>query len=226
MLDLLLELFSEEIPARMQARAADDLARLLAEALALLAPVAVQTFHGPRRIALAAAVREEVAARSSSERGPRVSAPEGALAGFLRKHGATRDQVARDGEHWVLALQTPATPAADLIAAALPGLLRRFPWPKSMRWGDGSAFTWVRPLRRVLCVLDGQIVPFTLAEGLDDGHGLLSGNETEGHRFHAPGAFAVASLAEWQDGLRVKSILDSDRLRPRGTGAALTYADG
>jgi glycyl-tRNA synthetase beta chain len=227
--DLLLELFSEEIPARMQARAADDLARLLAEALAPLAPVEVQTFHGPRRIALAAAVRDSVPARKSSERGPRVSAPDQALAGFLRKHGAERDQLARDGEHWVLTLETAATPAAALIAAALPGLLRRFPWPKSMRWGDGSAFAWVRPLRRVLCLLDGQIVPFTLAEGADDGHGLLSGNETEGHRFHAPSAFAVASLTEWQDGLRARRVIPGagERRRLVAEGVAgLATAEG
>ena len=227
--DLLLELFSEEIPARMQARAADDLARLLTEVLAPLAPAGVQTFHGPRRIAFAAAVRDGVPARSSSERGPRVSAPDQALAGFLRKHGAARDQLARDGEHWVLTLQTPATPASDLIAAVLPGLLRRFPWPKSMRWGDGSAFTWVRPLRRVLCLLDGQVVPFTLAEGADDGHGLAAGNETEGHRFHAPGAFAVTSLANWQDGLRARRVIPEagERRRLVAEGVArLAAAEG
>ena len=227
--DLLLELFSEEIPARMQARAADDLARLLAEALAPLKPVDVQTFYGPRRVALAAAVQDSVPARSSSERGPRVSAPEQALTGFLRKHGAVRDQLTRDGEHWVLTLESPATPAADLIAAALPGLLRHFPWPKSMRWGDGSAFAWVRPLRRVLCLLGGQVVPFTLADGADDGHGLLSGNETEGHRFHAPGAFAVASLADWQDGLRARRVIpgagERRRLVAEGV-ASLAAAEG
>lgn len=227
--DLLLELFSEEIPARMQARAADDLARLLTEALAPLAPADVQTFHGPRRIALAAAVREDVPARSSSERGPRVSAPDQALAGFLRKHGAVRDQLARDGEHWVLTLESPATPAVSLIAAALPGLLRRFPWPKSMRWGDGSAFTWVRPLRRVLCLLDGQVVPFALADGADDGHGLAAGNETEGHRFHAPGAFAVASLSDWQEGLRARRVIPDagERRRLVAEGIArLAAAEG
>ena len=227
--DLLLELFSEEIPARMQARAADDLARLLTEALAPLAPTDVHTFHGPRRLAFAAAVKDSVPARSSSERGPRVSAPDQALAGFLRKHGATRDQLARDGEHWVLTLETPATSAADLIAAALPALLRRFPWPKSMRWGDGSAFAWVRPLRRILCLLDGQVVPFALAEGADDGHGLRSGNETEGHRFHAPGPFAVASLADWQDGLRVRRVIPDapERRRVVAEGiAGLAAAEG
>ena len=227
--DLLLELFSEEIPARMQARAADDLARLLAEALAPLAPTDVQTFHGSRRIALAAVVQDSVPARSSSERGPRVSAPEQALTGFLRKHNATRDQLARDGEHWVLTLESPATPAASLVAAVLPGLLRRFPWPKSMRWGDGSAFTWVRPLRRVLCLLGGRVVPFALADGADDGHGLVSGNETEGHRFHAPGAFTVASLADWQDGLRARRVIpdagERRRLVAEGV-AALAATEG
>jgi len=229
MADLLLELFSEEIPARMQARAADDLARLLTEALGALAPEGVQTFCGPRRIALVATVRAEVAASSNTERGPRVAAPEQALAGFLRKHGATRDQVARDGEYWVLVLESPATPAAAVIAAALPPLLRRFPWPKSMRWGEGSAFTWVRPLRRILCLLDGRIVPFSLADGADDGHGLVSGAETEGHRFHAPGAFTVSSFAEWRDGLLARRVIPDagERRRLVAEGIArLAAAEG
>ncbi len=220
--DLLLELFSEEIPARMQARAADDLARLLTEALAQLAPEGVQTFHGPRRIALVATVQAEVPASSSTERGPRTSAPEQALTGFLRKHGATRDQLARDGEHWVLTLSSPATPNATLIAAVLPPLLRRFPWPKSMRWGDGSAFTWVRPLRRILCLLDGRVVPFALADGADDGHGLVSGNLTEGHRFHAPGPFAVSSFYEWREGLRTRRVIPAVSERRRLIAEGLT----
>jgi len=227
--ELLLELFSEEIPARMQARAADDLARLLAEALAALAPEGVRTFHGPRRIALAAAVQPEVPVSSSTERGPRANAPEQALAGFLRKHGATRDQVAQDGGHWVLTLSSPAAPAAHLVAAALPPLLRRFPWPKSMRWGDGSAFTWVRPLRRILCLLDGRVVPFTMADGADDGHGLVSGNKTEGHRFHAPGPFVVSSFAEWHDGLLARRVVPAagERRRQVAEGiASLAAAEG
>ena len=80
----------------------------------------------------------------------------------------------------------PGIAAAGLIARELPGLLRRFPWPKSMRWGGTSGFTWVRPLRRILCLLDGEVVPFDLRDGADDGHGLASGNLTEGHRFLAP----------------------------------------
>ena len=112
----------------------------------------------------------------------------------------------QEGEYWVLHRTTPAQEAADLVAAALPFLLRRFPWPKSMRWGT-SAFTWVRPLRRILCVLDGRVVPFTLADGADDGHGLASGDLTEGHRFHAPGAFGVRSFTEWEEGLRARKVI-------------------
>ena len=220
--DLLLELFSEEIPARMQARAADDLARLLTEALASLAPEGLQTFHGPRRIALAATVQDSVPASSITERGPRASAPEQALTGFLRKHGATRDQLVQDGAYWVLTIASPAIPAAELIASAMPTLLRRFPWPKSMRWGDGSAFTWVRPLRRILCLLDGDVVPFALADGADDGHGLIAGNQTEGHRFHAPGPFVVSSFAAWRNGLNARRVVPAagDRRRLIAQGIA------
>ena len=89
----------------------------------------------------------------------------------------------------------------------MPGLLRRFPWPKSMRWGGTSGFVWVRPLRRIICLLDGAVVPFDLRDGADDGHGLVSGNLTEGHRFHAPGAFAVTSAADWQDKLTARRVL-------------------
>jgi glycyl-tRNA synthetase beta chain len=200
--EFFIELFSEEIPARMQARAADDLKRLVAEALAAIAPTDLRSFYGPRRIALVATVAATVAASASIERGPRLSAPEQALGGFLRKHGATKDQLRPEGDYWVLEKRAESQPAAALIAGALPGLLRRFPWPKSMRWGGSSQFTWVRPLRRIVCLLGGAVVKFDLRDGADDGHGLVSDNLTEGHRFHAPGAFAVTSCADWQEKLR------------------------
>ena len=168
-------------------------------------------------------------ASSTVERGPRVSAPEAALAGFLRKHGASREQVAQEGEHWVLTRASPAVTAADMVASVMPGVLRRFPWPKSMRWGAGSGFTWVRPLRRILCLLEGQVVPFGLAEGGDDGHGLVSGAETEGHRYHAPGAFAVSSFGAWHAGLRARRVIagaaERRRLVQEGV-AALAAAEG
>ena len=215
MAELLLELFSEEIPARMQAHAAEDLARLVGEALAGLAPKGVQTFHGPRRIALVADIQPALAAAQVTERGPRAAAPEQALTGFLRKHGASREQLVQEGDYWVLRKQTEAVPAATLVAAAMPAVLRRFPWPKSMRWGGGSQFTWVRPLRRILCLLDGRVVPFTLAEGADDGHGLASGDETEGHRFHAPGVFVATSFTHWTEALRRRHVIVSAGERRR-----------
>ena len=200
--ELFLELFSEEIPARMQARAASDLARLLGEALVALQPADVQIFSGPRRLAIVLQVEAAQPASRTVERGPRRSAPEAALAGFLRKHGAARDQLTEEGDYWVLTKSSPAVDAATLVARAIPDLLRRFPWPKSMRWGSGSGFTWVRPLRRIVCLLDGAVVPFDLGE-----HGLRSGDETEGHRFHAPGAFAVTSFAAWDEGLRARRVV-------------------
>lgn len=202
-----IELFSEEIPARLQARGAADLQRLLGEALAALAPADFQAFSGPRRIAVAANVAAGVAAVESVERGPRVSAPEAALAGFLRKHGAAKEDLRAEGDFWVLAKSSPPVSAAVVISGALPGLLRRFPWAKSMRWGGTSAFTWVRPLRRIVCLLDGAVVPFDLAEGDDDGHVLTAGDLTEGHRFMAPGPVAVTGVADWQATLRNRFVI-------------------
>jgi glycyl-tRNA synthetase beta chain len=205
--ELLLELFSEEIPARMQARAAEDLARLVNAALAPLAPEDVRTFHGPRRLTLVARVAAGTPETRSTERGPRAGAPEQALAGFLKKHGASRDAVREEGGYLVLDRVVPAVDAATIVARELPGVLRRFPWPKSMRWGGTSSFAWVRPLRRILGLLDGAVVPFELREGEDDGHGLASGNETEGHRFLAPGAFAVAGFADYRAELAARHVI-------------------
>jgi glycyl-tRNA synthetase beta chain len=209
--ELFIELFSEEIPARMQARAADDLARLVGEALAALSPSGVRTFFGPRRIALAAEVAAETPAARSSERGPRETAPEQALAGFLRKHAASREQLRLEGGFFVLDRSSEPTPAASVVAAAMPPLLRRFPWPKSMRWGGTSAFAWVRPLRRIVCLLDGRVVTFDLRDGDDEGHGLAASNLTEGHRFLAPGAFAVEGADDWREKLRAARVMVDGR---------------
>jgi glycyl-tRNA synthetase beta chain len=216
MADLLLEVFSEEIPARMQRQAADNLARLLGDALAPLAPTNARTLYGPRRIAWLGQVAAEVPAAAVSERGPKLAAPEQALAGFLRKHGATKEDLREDGGYWLLEKTVAARPAAALIAEALPTLLRRFPWPKSMRWGGTSQFTWVRPLRRILCVLDGAVVPFSLASGDDDGHGLVSGDLTEGHRFMAPGVIRITSNAQYEGSLRDSCVIaDASERRAR-----------
>jgi glycyl-tRNA synthetase beta chain len=227
--ELLLELFSEEIPARMQARGAEDLAKAVAAALAPVLDAAPQSFHGPRRIGLSATLRAEVTTAGKEERGPRVGAPDAALAGFLKKHGAAKEQLVERGGFWVLDKPGETVTAQDLIAREMPRLIRGLAWPKSMRWGKGGSFTWVRPLQRILCLLDGAVVPFDLVQGEDTAHGLASADLTEGHRVMAPGAFAVTSFADYAAKLRErKVILDAaERMRLIEDGLnALAAAEG
>ena len=180
--DLLLELFSEEIPARMQVRAAEDLQRLIGEGLAAagLAIVRGEAESGPRRLTLHI---EGLAARSADIReerkGPRVGAPEKAIEGFLRSAGVSSldDCETRDdgkGAFYVAIIEKPGRPAGDVVAELVPEVIRKFPWPKSMRWGS-SRLRWVRPLHAILCVLDGEVVPFEI-------EGISSGGFTHGHR--------------------------------------------
>ena len=227
--ELLLELLSEEIPARMQARAAEDLSRLFAERCAALLEAPPLTFHGPRRIGLSARLRASVTTEGKEERGPRIGAPDAALDGFLRKHGATRDALKQEGQFWVLAKPGETLEARALVAAAVPAIIRGFPWPKSMRWGGTSGMAWVRPLKRILCVLDGAVVPFDLRAGDDDGHGLVSADVTEGHRIMAPGAFAVRGFDDYAAGLRERRVvLDATERAAliRDGIAALATAEG
>jgi glycyl-tRNA synthetase beta chain len=192
--EFFLELFSEEIPARMQAGAAEELARICGGVLADLSPTNVKTFFGPRRIAFAATIAADKPGSIFEARGPRDTAPEAALAGFLGKYKATREDVVAEGGYFLLRRNEPAVSAADLIANALAAALAKFSWPKSMRWGQSAEFTWVRPLRRIVCLLDGAVIQVKLGQ-------VIAGNETEGHRFLSPGAFAVASVEDWQSKL-------------------------
>jgi glycyl-tRNA synthetase beta chain len=207
MADLLLELFCEEIPARMQARAAEDLAKLFSDGCSALLEAPPRVFFGPRRIGLTASLKARVTTEAKEERGPRIGAPDQAIEGFLRKHGATRDALTEQGQFWVLIKPGQSLEARTLVADAIPALLRGFPWPKSMRWGGTSSMVWVRPLKRILCVLDGQVVPFDLAQGTDDGHGLASGDLTEGHRIMSPGAFAVGNFDEYKNALTTRHVV-------------------
>ena len=207
MAELLLELYCEEIPARMQARAAEDLTRLFADACAALLEAPPRGFYGARRIGLTAQLKPSVTTEGKEERGPRIGAPDQAIEGFLKKHGATRDALKEEGQFWALSKPGRTLEARALVAEAMPTLIRAFPWPKSMRWGGTSSMVWVRPLKRILCVLDGAVVPFTLAQGGDDGHGLASGDVTEGHRIMSPGAFAVRNFADYKAGLAARHVL-------------------
>lgn len=211
--DLLIELFSEEIPARMQARAREDLRKLVTDGLveAGLTYASAGAFSTPRRLALTV---EGLTAHSPTTReerkGPRTDAPEAALEGFLRSTGLTRDQLtARDdkkGQVWFATIEKPGRPASAIVAEVLDAAIRNFPWPKSMRWGAGS-LRWVRPLHSIICLLSDEagatVVPLTV-------EGIAAGNSTRGHRFLSPDAFTVTGFDDYAAKLRrAHVILDS-----------------
>src|SRR5262245_45086883 len=221
--DLLIELLSEEIPARMQARAADDLRKLVTDKLAGagLAYEGAKAFATPRRLALAVAglparqpdVREE-------KKGPRVGAPEGAIQGFLKAAGlkSIKDaKVGKDptkGDFYVAVIGKKGRAAIEVIAEIVPEVVKTFPWPKSMRWGEPSAkpgaLAWVRPLQSIVATFgpeteEPEIVRFAV-------DGITSGNETRGHRFLAPGAFKVKRLDDYATPREAaKVVLDPER---------------
>ncbi len=221
--DLLLELFSEEIPARMQRRAAEDLKKLVTDALVERGFLyeGAQAFATPRRLALAVMglpvkgqdVREE-------RKGPRVGSPDAAIQGFLKGAGlASIDQARiesdpKKGEFYVAVIEKPGRATADVLAEILPQIIRNFPWPKSMRWGaaskDSGSLRWVRPLQSILCTFgpeteDPEIVRFEV-------DGIASGDVTYGHRFLAPDPIRVRRFDDYVPALeRAKVVLDADR---------------
>lgn len=214
MADLLIELFSEEIPARMQRRAAADLQKLVTDGLveAGLTYAGAVAHCTPRRLALSVqGLTDESPTTTEARRGPRVDAPEKALAGFLRSTGLTREQLDEEddkkGRVFIARITNPGRPAAEIVAEVLETTIRNFPWPKSMRWGAGS-LRWVRPLRSILCILtreDGsEVVPLSV-------DGIVAGDTTEGHRFMAPAPFRVTSFDDYEAKLkRAHVILSSE----------------
>ena len=225
MTDFLLELRSEEIPARMQDKAREDLARLFAAELAKagLAATETVTYATPRRLALIArGLPTETQAVSEELKGPKANAPEQALAGFLRKTGLTRDQLTeRDGVLYAIT-EKPGRATAAVLAEAIPAIVRAFPWPTSMRWGAASASTeslrWVRPLHGIVALLGETLVDVEIA-------GIRSGVATYGHRFHHPGQITIGSSADYVEKLRAcHVILDQDErralIRDRATALA------
>ena len=216
--DLLLELFSEEIPARMQRRAAEDLKSLVTNALveAGVTYEGAKAFSTPRRLARHIAGLTAGSKPTREERkGPRVGSPEKALEGFLRGAGlASIDeaQVVSDpkkGDFYVAVIEKSGRSTPDIIAEVMPGIIRGFPWPKSMRWGGGQ-LRWVRPLHSIVATFgpeteEPEVVPFEI-------DGIVSSNTTRGHRFMAPDAFEVRRLEDYADKLeKAKVVLDADR---------------
>ena len=202
MADFLLELLSEEIPARMQASARNDLARMFAERMtsAGLASGAIDVHSTPRRLVLIARdVSEQTEAAREEIKGPRSSAPPQALEGFFRKTGLKRDQLEdRDGVLFAI-IDRPGRSAADVLAEAVQQIVANFPWPKSMRWGSGSQ-RWVRPLQGIVTILGDEIVPVEI-------DGLQSGATTVGHRFHHPGPITIGGASDYIEKLRACHVI-------------------
>ncbi len=228
--DFLLELFSEEIPARMQRQAAADLGRSLTAALAEagVSAEATETFVTPRRLALIAhGLPLSTSAVSEERRGPRADAPAQAVEGFLKSTGLTRDQLEeRDdpkGRFLYAMIDKPGQATADVLARIVPAIIRDFPWPKSMRWGRGT-LRWVRPLHAIIALLDGDVVPVEI-------EGITSGRATKGHRFLSSGVIEITSAATYAYQLRAAHVILSSedraalihqRAEAAATGAGLT----
>jgi glycyl-tRNA synthetase beta chain len=226
MTDFLLELRSEEIPARMQVKAKEDLARLFNDALAKagLAAVSVETFATPRRLALiATGLPLATEAVSEETKGPKVGAPPQAMEGFLRKTGLSQDQlVERDGVYYAV-VEKAGRQTADVLAEAIPAIIRAFPWPKSQRWGAASASTeslrWVRPLQGIVALLGDEVVSCEI-------EGIVSGAATTGHRFHHSGPILIKNAGDYIEKLRAAHVLVhfSERCRIIRDGAKAAAA--
>jgi len=214
MSEFLLELFCEEIPARMQARAEGDLSRLISDHLKTegLSFERLETLSGPRRLALVlTGVPVKTADVSEERKGPRVGAPDKAVEGFLRGAGlASLDQCEtredKKGAFYVALIERPGRPAAEVLAEAVKAAVEDFPWPKSMKFGEGDrAQRWVRPLHRIVALLDGAVIPLSV-------FGIDASNLTEGHRVHnvnglnGERVFAVTSFADYVEQLRKNGV--------------------
>ena len=212
--DLLIELFSEEIPARMQKRAAQDLKKLVTDGLveAGLTYSAAGVFSTPRRLTLSIeGLLAQSPPQKEERKGPKTDAPQAAIDGFLRAAGVNIDALEprdnKKGQVYFAVVSKPGRPAAAIVAEVLEGAIRTFPWPKSMRWGAGI-LRWVRPLHRILCLLcdDGgsEIVPLSVDH-------ITASNITEGHRFLAPTPFSVKGFDDYSQKLaRAFVVLDPE----------------
>jgi glycyl-tRNA synthetase beta chain len=237
--ELLLELFSEEIPARMQARAAEDLRKAVTDRLVAAGLVyeGAKAFVTPRRLALSVhGVPAHQPDLREEKKGPRVGAPENAIAGFLKAAGLAsiseaKVQPDKKGDFYVAVMEKPGRAAIDVIGEILPDIIKGFPWPKSMRWGAASAapgaLTWVRPLHSIVATFgpeteEPDIVPFTVG-------GIAAGNATRGHRFLAPAEFTVRRFDDYLQKLgNAKVVLDAERRRDiiRTEAKQLAFAQG
>ena len=215
---LLLELFSEEIPSRMQRGAAEQLQRLIAAGLEknLLKPASVKTFVSPRHLAIQCFGLPEIQPDVREERkGPKVGAPEQAMKGFLGATGLSASQCEQRDGYYYATIERKGRPAAEVVKTICEEVLAAFSWPKSMRWG-ARPLQWVRPLHRITCLLDSAVVPVQFAH-------LVASNITEGHRFLAPAAITIADAQLYEEAL-LKAHVQVDYAARRAKIAAAIAA--
>src|SRR4030088_2004441 len=221
--DLLFELFSEEIPARMQAKATDDLRRMVTDRLVAegLVYEGARAFATPRRLALTVhGIPARQAGPRGERKGPRVGGPEAAIAGFLKATGLAsleEAKIQRDpkkGDFYIALIEKPGRATLDVLADMLPVIIRTFPWPKSMRWGERSAkpgaLQWVRPLHAIVATFgleteEPDVVKFAV-------DGIEAGQTTFGHRFMAPAPISVRRFEDYQAKLQAAKVV----LEPQG----------
>jgi len=227
--DFLLELRSEEIPARMQAGARTELEKLFRREMeaAGVAVDEITVWSTPRRLALIArGLPDATTAVSEEAKGPPEGAPDAAIDGFCRKNGVTRDQLTlrdvKGRNTWFAVIEKPGQATRDLLADAIPAIIRDFAWPKSMRWGEASLSTeslrWVRPLSGIVALLGEELVECRI-------DGIASGYATKGHRFHCPGEITIGSAADYAGKLRACHVIvdheeRQDLIRARASEAA------
>ena len=226
--ELLIELFSEEIPARMQAKAADDLRSMITNGLveAGLAYEGAQVHATPRRLVLSVEGLNARAADQREERkGPRVDAPKPAIDGFLKSTGLKLEELTvqddKKGKFYVASINKPGRAATDVVAELVPDVIRRFPWPKSMRWASGQ-LRWVRQLLSIICTFDGEVVPFEI-------EGIASGNTTRGHRFLSSKKIEVRRFEDYAQKLHKAHVIVDANARAetiRTEAKNLAFAQG
>ncbi|MEQ1520048.1 MAG: glycine--tRNA ligase subunit beta, partial [Aestuariivirga sp.] len=226
--ELLIELFSEEIPARMQAKAAENLRSLITNGLveAGLTYEGAQAHATPRRLVLSVEGLNPKAADMREERkGPRTDAPKPAIDGFLKSTGLKLDQLTvqddKKGKFYIATIKKPGRATTDVVAELLPDVIRKFPWPKSMRWGAGT-LCWVRQLLSIVCTFDGEVVPFEI-------EGIPSGNTTLGHRFLSSKKIEVRRFEDYAQKLHKANVIVDAGIRAetiRAEAKNLAFAQG
>jgi glycyl-tRNA synthetase beta chain len=226
--ELLLELFSQEIPARMQAKAAEDLRAMITDGLveAGLTYEGAQAHATPRRLVLSIEGLNAKATDTVEERkGPRTDAPKAAIDGFLKSTGLTLEQLTvqddKKGKSYIAKIKRPGRAATDVVAQLVPEVIRSFPWPKSMRWGSGQ-LRWVRQLLSILCTFDGEVVPFEI-------EGIKSGNTTQGHRFLSSGKIEARRFEDYVLALHKAHVIVDAKIRAetiRTDAKNLAFAQG